>query len=63
MASNFVSIVCPSCKAPVEVDMKSKSGFCLYCRKPFACEETLKAPQYQNYQHYQNEKQQEGDDW
>ena len=60
MADNFVSVVCPSCKAPVEVDMKSKSGICLYCRKPFACKDVLK---YKDYQDYKNKQQLDGDDW
>jgi len=63
MTNNFVSLVCPSCRAPVEVNMESKSGLCLYCRKPFACKDALNSPKYKDYQEYQNKKQLEGDDW
>ncbi|MCL2383707.1 MAG: hypothetical protein FWC79_06235 [Oscillospiraceae bacterium] len=63
MTDNFVSLECPSCGAPVEVNVKEKTGFCKYCRRKFACKEALNSPQYKDYQEYQNKKQLEGDEW
>jgi len=61
--NNFVSLSCPSCNAPVSVDVNQKTGKCQFCGREFACQNALNQPQYQNYQHYQNQKQLQGDDW
>ena len=61
--NNFVSISCPSCDAPVNIDIRQKTGTCEYCGSEFVCQDALKSPQYKDYQQYQNEKQLQGDDW
>lgn len=63
MSSNFVSLSCPHCNAPVTVSIDKKTGVCDYCGREFACQTALDSPQYKNYQQFQNEKQLEGDDW
>ncbi|MCL2547259.1 MAG: hypothetical protein FWE06_08755 [Oscillospiraceae bacterium] len=60
---NFVSLTCPSCSAPVNIDISKKTGVCKYCGREFASKNVLNSPQYKDYQQYQNEKQLQGDDW
>lgn len=59
----FVSLSCPSCNATVPVDVSHKKTLCTYCGREFANTEHPNAPEYENYQKYQNEKQLQGDDW
>jgi hypothetical protein len=61
--NNFVSISCPYCNAPVNINVNQKTGTCEYCGREFVCQDALKSPQYKDYQQYQNEKQLQGDDW
>ena len=61
--NNFVSISCPSCNAPVNININQKTVSCEYCGREFVCQDALKPPQHKDYQKYQNEKQLQGDDW
>jgi len=61
--SNFISFSCPSCGAPIRININQKTGTCEYCDREITCQNALNSPQYKDYQQYQNEAQQQGDDW